>query len=185
MLAVTPEALTELEAATWIRYFHQRIAEIKELNPDVDDSLAERLAWSEFLQFRWAFSARNPFPNMSPLDYGLKMQDHGPDLRALTLSRTAYVKSPAFKTVQVAQKKPKKTQDGHEKGRFTSVYHFFVKKRVEAMKADGQEPARSGSSLFHEIAHEWSELDPEAKLAIAAEWQSLNEARTGEDKTDP
>jgi hypothetical protein len=149
-MPLTPEDLNPLEADSWVSYCQQRRAEIKEAYPNVEDSRARQLAWVEFLCHRWVFRAKIPFSDVSPLNYALKVHEHGPDLGALPFTLNP---------------RPRPRRQRLDSG---PVYAWFAKKRLEEMKESNEEnhPIRV---LIEKIAEEWREMGTEARTAIAME----------------
>jgi hypothetical protein len=179
MLTVNIESLQDEEGQkAWNSYSSQRIPEIQSLKPHLSDSLAEGVAWFEFVQSKWGLACISPFPGIEPLDYAIMVHAYGPDIRGMKGSarfRTSFIHSDQCrrsKTVtRKRRKKPAKVET-RSSTRCNSAYTYFVKKRYQELKAQSDGSIRVADTIPI-IASEWNGLQPEEKDAIAREWKDF------------
>jgi hypothetical protein len=137
MLALSPQALPDNEAVTWTLYSRQRIPELRTAKPDIAQSLAESIAWFEFIQAKWGLSCDAPFHGMDRFEYALRVHLYGPDMRGCARFRSDYVTSQRCQRKQVVPRLKKLGKaDSGRPSQCNSAYNFFVKKRFQQMKAE-------------------------------------------------
>ena len=158
MLTLAPETLSEHERETWSSYKHLRTHELKKLKPDLRDSVANSVAWFEFLRSRWVFSCSPPVDSIDPLEYARSVDEHGPDIRTIRARMSDNHRRP----VQAPRK-----ADSPVSPRFNNAYTFFVRRRFRELASEGTR--MRVSEVVPMLAKEWASLTPEQREEVRAE----------------
>ena len=164
MFTLTPQSLPEEEQRAWSTHNSQIHRELKEAHPGIRECVAQSVSWFEFLRGRWGFSCRPPVCGSNPLEYAQKVDDHGPDLRALRhrvggAMRKSHSKPHKRGARDSSQPVPK----------FNNAYTYFVRRRFREL-ADSGETIRV-SDAVPMIAKEWAALTPEERELARREWE--------------
>lgn len=152
------------------------------IDSKVSKTYAESIAWTEFLQARWAFKCQVPVLSMNVLDYALNLHNFGPDLRGMSPGVHRDSRTPA-----VAHRRSKTNRRSHKKGARgespnvrCNAYTFYVRKRFRAAEAEGQN--QKSSDVISMISREWNSMSSSEKDAVKLEWKAYL-AEVGEIRT--